>query len=463
MKSTFRVCSVLLKALLLLIVSTHVRAATNSVTVLNNSFTPKNVTINVGDTITWIFREAGHDTVNKAGTTYGNIWDSGIKPINSTFSFTFTTAGTYPYVCTPHEFSFNMVGTITVQGAANTPPTVSLTSPAEGATFSTADTITFSADATDAGGSVAKVEFFDGANKIGDDTSSPFSITGTLAAGSHSITAKATDNAGATATSTARTITVNTPNQAPTIALTSPANAAIFSTADTITFTANASDDVSIAKVEFLADGSLIGAADTTAPYSISATLPPGSHTITAKATDNTGLATTSTGVTITVNSPNSAPTVTLTSAQAGTTIATTGTVTLSATATDDGQITQVEFFNGATPISVDTTAPYEASVANLAPGTYTFTAIAKDNTGATTTSSPIQVNVAAAPQISTTVSGSTISINATGTTGVTYDLESTTDFVNWTKVAPATAANGALSFTDNVTGTAKFYRVVAR
>jgi plastocyanin/uncharacterized protein YaiE (UPF0345 family) len=556
MKSVFGTCRVLWKCVLFVTLSLQLKAATVSVVVQNNRFTPATVTIAVGDTVTWAFREAGHDTVNKSGSTYGNIWNSGIKAPNTVFSFTFNTAGTFPYVCKPHE-NIGMVGSVIVQGAANTPPTVSLTSPAAGATFSTTDTITFSADAADPGGSVAKVEFFAGAAKLGEDTSAPFSITSTLAAGSHSITAKATDNAGLATTSGARTITVNAPqnqapvvsitsptsgttflttdtitinanatddgsiamveffsdgnligtdttfrysitanlpagthsltaratdntgltttsgaititvnaaNQPPTVTLTSPGNGAAFLTTDTITFSANASDDGSVAKVEFLSHGSLIGAADTTAPYSITASLPAGSHVITATATDNAGVTTTTPGITITVTTPTtSAPTVTLTSPQAGTAISTTDTITLFATATDDGQVTQVEFFNGATSISVDTTAPYEATVSNLVPGTYTFTAVARDNTGATTTSSAIQIRVAAAPQTSTTLSGSTITINATGTTGVTYDLEATTDFVNWTQVGSATATNGALSFTDAVSGTAKFYRVVAR
>lgn len=453
---------VLVVLVLSAIASIHLQAGNTNIIVQNNKFTPANVTIAVGDTVTWIFREAGHDTQNKSGSTYGNIWNSGLKAVNTSFVFTFNSAGTFPYVCKPHE-NIGMVGTITVQGAANTPPTVSLTSPGDGATFSTTATITFSADASDPGGSVAKVEFFDGANKIGEDTSAPYSITATLAAGSHSITAKATDNGGLTTTSGARTITVNAPqNQAPVVSITAPANGTTFLTTDTITINANATDDGSIAMVEFFSDGNLIGT-DTTFRYSITANLPAGTHSLTARATDNTGLTTTSTSVTIAVNSANQSPTVSISSPQAGTTIATTGTVTLSATATDDGQIAQVEFFNGATSITVDTTAPYEASVSNLSPGTYTFTAVAKDNTGATTTSSSIQVNVAAAPQISTTLNGSTITINASGTTGVTYDLEATTDFINWTKVGSATAANGAVSFTDTVAGTAKFYRVVAR
>src|SRR5204862_484060 len=98
--------------------------------------------------------------------------------------------------------------TITV-GAANQAPTVSLTAPANGATFTAPATITVSATAADADGTVAKVDFFAGTTLIGTDTSSPYSISwSNVAAGSYSLTAVATDNAGATTTSAARTITV---------------------------------------------------------------------------------------------------------------------------------------------------------------------------------------------------------------------------------------------------------------
>src|SRR5688572_9091013 len=118
MKSVLGTTRVLLKFLCLITLSFQLKAATVSVVVQNNRFTPSTVTIAVGDTVTWAFREAGHDTVNKSGSTYGNIWNSGIKPPNTVFSFTFNTAGTFPYVCRPHE-NIGMVGSVIVQGAAN--------------------------------------------------------------------------------------------------------------------------------------------------------------------------------------------------------------------------------------------------------------------------------------------------------------------------------------------------------
>jgi hypothetical protein len=354
--------------------------------------------------------------------------------------------------------------TITVN-APNQAPVVSVTSPANGSTFLTTDTITVNANATD-DGSISNVEFFANGTPIGSDSTFRYSITTTLAAGTYSLTARATDNTGLTTTSSGVTITVNPPpNQPPTVTLTSPANSAAFTTADTITFSADATDDNGVARVEFFSHGSLIGAADTTAPYSVTATLPAGSHVITAKATDNGGLSTTSAGITITVTAPQSPPTITLTSPQAGQVIGTPGTVTLSATATDDGSITQVQFLQGSTVLSTDTTAPYEATASNLAPGTYTFSAIATDNSGLTTTSTTIQVTVGSgnAPQATISRSGTTITISSPAVDGKTYELEATTDFISWSSGGTQIASGGTVSFTDNTTATMRFYRIEAQ
>jgi len=90
-----------------------------------------------------------------------------------------------------------------------TPPTVTLTAPANGATVS--GTITLSANASDNVG-VTRVEFYVDGVLRGTDTTSPYSIswnTATVANGAHSVTAKAFDAAGNSATSAAANITVN--------------------------------------------------------------------------------------------------------------------------------------------------------------------------------------------------------------------------------------------------------------
>ena len=67
----------------------------------------------------------------------------------------------------------------------------------------------------------------------------------------------------------------------------------------------------------------------------------------------------------------------------------------LAATASDtDGTIAQVTFFNGATPLTTDTSAPYAFTWNGVAAGSYSLTAVAQDNAGATTTSAAQTVTV---------------------------------------------------------------------
>ena len=93
---------------------------------------------------------------------------------------------------------------------ANVAPTVSLTAPANGATATSPATFTVSANAADSDGTVASVAFYAGSTLIGTDTTSPYSLSWTgVAAGTYSVTARATDNSGAVTTSGAVSVTVN--------------------------------------------------------------------------------------------------------------------------------------------------------------------------------------------------------------------------------------------------------------
>ncbi len=94
----------------------------------------------------------------------------------------------------------------------NQPPTVSLTAPADGATFTEPASVTVSATAGDPDGTVAQVDFYSGATPIGSDTSSPYSIVwNNVSAGTYSITAIARDDVGAATTSAAHAVTVTAP------------------------------------------------------------------------------------------------------------------------------------------------------------------------------------------------------------------------------------------------------------
>jgi len=97
---------------------------------------------------------------------------------------------------------------------ANSNPAVSLTDPANGTTFPPAPQITINANASDADGSVSRVEFFQGGTRLGQDADSigPYTFTWNgVAPGNYSLTAVATDNGGASTTSSPVNITVNEP------------------------------------------------------------------------------------------------------------------------------------------------------------------------------------------------------------------------------------------------------------
>ena len=92
----------------------------------------------------------------------------------------------------------------------NAPPSVTITSPANGSTSAAPASVTLEATAIDRDGTVTGVEFFDGATSLGIDATSAYSLTVNLGLGTHALTAVATDNLGASSTSAVVTVTVVT-------------------------------------------------------------------------------------------------------------------------------------------------------------------------------------------------------------------------------------------------------------
>ena len=96
--------------------------------------------------------------------------------------------------------------------AANRAPTVSLTSPAPGASYTAPATIALTATASDPENELTEVEFYAGSTRLGSDSSAPYSFSWSgVAAGTYTLTAVARDAAGASATSSAVTVTVTAP------------------------------------------------------------------------------------------------------------------------------------------------------------------------------------------------------------------------------------------------------------
>jgi PKD repeat protein len=130
---------------------------------------------------------------------------------------------------------------------------------------------------------------------------------------------------------------------------------------------------------------------------------------------------------------PN-APVVTLVEPVADTSFTAPATITLTATASDsDGTIAQVAFYSGTTLVGTATSSPYTVTWSNVAAGSYTLTARATDDDGATTTSTPVPITVTAAP-----------SADPSATEIVLYASTAARVGSAWTLAADATAAGGA-------------------
>jgi len=85
-------------------------AAATPVAISNFKFTPAELTVAVGTTVTWTNQGPAPHTTTSLATPA--VWDSGPMPRGRTYSFTFKSAGVYKYHCSIHP---SMLGTVTVR------------------------------------------------------------------------------------------------------------------------------------------------------------------------------------------------------------------------------------------------------------------------------------------------------------------------------------------------------------
>ena len=110
-----------------------------------------------------------------------------------------------------------------------------------------------------------------------------------------------------------------------------------------------------------------------------------GTYALTATATDNKGVISTSAVVNITVDAP---PTVSISSPTNNALFASPANITINATASDsDGTVAQVQFYVGANLLGAVGASPYSLTWSNVPSGIYPFTAVATDDLGITSTS----------------------------------------------------------------------------
>ncbi len=162
-------------------------------------------------------------------------------------------------------------------GYTNVPPTVSIVSPSNGASYLSLPNIWITADAGDSNGWVTSVQFFANGAAIGTSSNWPsftgpawrpidrhshFSFLWTgVAAGNYALRAVATDNAGLQTTSAVVNITVTTNLPTPEVRIVSPFDGAQFPIGFPINiFAAAGETNGVISTVEFIANGASIGA-----------------------------------------------------------------------------------------------------------------------------------------------------------------------------------------------------------
>ena len=123
---------IMLAAILALILAALVtvrhdtRAATVTVAIQNLAFAPSSVTVTVGTTVTWTNQETAVSKVPHTATSDSGVWNSGLLNPGTSFSFTFTKAGTFTYRCDVHP---TMHGTIVVTAPATPTPTATRAPP----------------------------------------------------------------------------------------------------------------------------------------------------------------------------------------------------------------------------------------------------------------------------------------------------------------------------------------------
>lgn len=305
---------------------------------------------------------------------------------------------------------------VKIQVIDNSPPYVEITSPSDGTEFIASATITITANAYDNDGSVDKVEYFNGATKIGEITVFPWSFNwNNVTTGNYSLKAVATDNLNARSTSSTVDIHVledpNTNihlinNYPPSIEIKSPLNGAEFFTSSTITINASANDiDGSIDRVKFFQGTTKLGE-KSKPPWSfIWNNVPAGNYSLIAVAIDNSGAEASSDKISIIVNDScsleNKTPFVSIIHPTGNGSYKEFDNINIDVFASDpDGTIIKVEFYHGENFLAESKENPYSYTWENIQKGVYSITAVATDNLDATTVSSPVLFEVVAQSEV---------------------------------------------------------------
>lgn len=285
------------------------------------------------------------------------------------------------------------------------PVGVSLSAPTGGAVFEAGTTVTLEAnvDSSD----ITAVHFYYSDTLIGTATAAPWSVEWeNVPTGEQSLKAIAISQANVEYPSIPVSIRVT---EAPTIALIEPENEALIIEGQPATVVAQAADDRAVAQVEFFVNGESVSV-DTEAPweYTLDTTIF-GAYTVEAVATDDDGISTSASAITVSVRG---LPQIQLSMPVSGTVVAETGAIDISASASvNGGTITKVDFYAGETLIHTDTEAPFETTWTDLTAGKYVIRAVATDEIGNEATAPSSEVIVAKLPAVTSAPSSNAVNV----------------------------------------------------
>ncbi|RKG83410.1 cell envelope biogenesis protein OmpA [Corallococcus exercitus] len=387
-------------------------------------------------TVTGTSTNATTVTVTFQGTNYGPItvngsgnWSQALPGPLADGTYTVTAVSTN----SAGTNSSTATSTFTVD---RTPPTVAISTPADGSTINTPNvTVT----GTSVGASFVTLTF-DGASygPISVDGSGnwSFPLPGPLVEATYTVTATATDGAGNTSTPDSSTFTVDL--TAPTVAIGSPADGSTIGT-DTVTVTGTSTGATSVTLTYGGTDyGPIPVDASGNWSYQLPVTLPEGPNTVTAVSTDAAGNESTPATSTFTVDL--TVPTVAITTPANGTSV-NTDTVTVTGTTTNATSVTLT--FDGASygPISVDASGNWSFTLPGpLTEDTYTITAVSTNGAGTNSATATSTFTVDLTPPtvaISTPVDGSAINTDTVTVTGTSTGATSVTLTYNGTDYGP--------------------------
>ncbi|MCH7400192.1 Ig-like domain-containing protein, partial [Belliella sp. DSM 107340] len=282
------------------------------------------------------------------------------------------------------------------------PPSISLITPKIDQEINLGDSLEIEVEASIGSAEIEKIEILVNNSSIKTFLKEPSIFKHFFEAiGTYMLQARIIDINGEESYSELISIKVNKELSAPQINWISPSDGDFFFAETPIQLAVSLiDDDISIEKVDFLVNNSIVGSTQNT-PFQIAIpNLPVGKHNLQAIALSSDGIEGKSEVISINVTLPeNTTPTITITAPSDNDQFFVGDPINIAANAVDaDGSITKVEFFAGNNLLTTDTQAPF-AFVWNDAPlGNHVISARTTDDNASTASSTEINILVTERP-----------------------------------------------------------------